>query len=377
MRTHCTTTSSSSALTLDAKVAIDQIHAIPASKTMRPYKYCFPFQGRTVLLNEFNGKQNRILASVPFSTSVFNGDYAFDDEVQDAEYLVAGAAVHTRYSDNNFEDAILCSKDKTYLLTGNSATTYKILKISDVYGCINPNTMKTCHLTLESGKQEVVIWLSQIGVVMYDGAKITRIDDDIRDKFTPNHANKITYTSLLTMSAAFDERHNEYILYYPNSTNADAWVYNVEFNRWWFMRVVPASSGLLNCGFPVYDTNGSQYMYSGSSTGFIYRMNSGVSSDTANFTRTICSSDFPLKTPEGTFFTVTQLEEICAYFKASASADSITLTHYGDGSTTGTTIKTFTQAHTGYSYKELRTETSTTLDKSPCPAQATIIPPMR
>jgi hypothetical protein len=224
--------------------------------------------------------------------------------------------------------------------------------------------MKTCHLTLENGKQEVVIWLSQIGVVMYDGAKISRIDDDIRDKFTPNHANAITYSALLTMSAAFDERHNEYTLYYPNSTNADAWVYNVEFNRWWFMRVVPASSGLLNCGFPVYDTNGSQYLFSGSSTGFLYRMNNGVSSDTANFTRTICFSDIPLPVPKesGQLFATTSFEALALYLKASASADSVTLTYYPDGSSTGITVKTFTQAHTGYAYKELRTETSSTID---------------
>ena len=105
---------------LGTSVRIDQIRVIPAAKTLHPFKYCFSFQGRTVLLNEYSGKQNKILISHPFSVCLFNGDNSFEDEVLDADALVCGAPIHTRYSDNNFEDAILCSKNKTYLLTGNS-----------------------------------------------------------------------------------------------------------------------------------------------------------------------------------------------------------------------------------------------------------------
>jgi hypothetical protein len=105
-------------------------------------------------------------------------------------------------------------------------------------------------------------------------------------------------------------------------------------------------------------------MFSGSSTGFLYRMNNGVSSDTANFTRTITFSDFPLPVPResGQLFATTSFEALALYLKASASADSVTMTYYPDGSSTGITVKTFTQAHTGYAYKELRTETSSTID---------------
>ena len=229
--------------------------------------------------------------------------------------------------------------------------------------------MKTCHLTVETGKQEVVIWLSQTGVVMYDGTKITRIDDDIRDKFTPNHANVIAYSGssatsggLLNMYATFDERQNEYTLYYPNSTNADAWVYNVQYNKWWFMRQVPASSGVLNCGFPIYSTSGHQYMMAGSSTGYLYHMDYGNSSDASTLTRTIKTGDFSL-TKE--FWIPTQIDYVTFYSKVDASADTLTLTHYADSNTTGTAFTAFAQTHTGYSYNEQRLAASNIVESHP------------
>lgn len=351
--------------TLDAKLWVDQIQAIPAAITLRPAKFMFAWQQRTVLINEYSGYQDKVMVSSPYSTSVFNGENSFETRIDDA--LLAGTAVHTRYDNSNLEDAILCSKTKTYLMTGSSVDNFKVAKISDVYGCINPNTMRTCSLSTDQGKREVAIWLSQVGIVMYDGGKIQRIDDDIRDKFTPNHANVITYSNLLTAYADFDERFNEYWFVTTSST---AWVYNVEFNRWWYCNMAPAT-GTLQGVFPVYESGTTeatsprhQHLFGFSSAGFLFRMNNGNTRDTGTIVRTITTSDFPLiKVPEA-FYKRTELDFIVLYLKVNASADSMTLTHYGDSATSGTTISTNTQTNTGYAYKELRSITSNTVATS-------------
>lgn len=120
---------------------------------------------------------------------------------------------------------------------------------------------------------------------------------------------------------------------------------------------------LLRGGFPIYDTRGNQYMFCISNAGYLYRMDNGNSSDGTAITRTVQLSDFPL-TRE--FYFPSKIDELAIYSKQNASADSITLTHYGDGSTTGTTVATYTQSHSGYGVKEERTSTSTTLDKAHC-----------
>lgn len=357
----------------DATVWVDQISVIPAPKVIHPVKYCFSWQQRTVLINEYSGYQDKVIVSIPYSTSTFNGDNSFETRVDDS--LMCGVSVHTRYDNSNLEEAVICSKTKTYLLTGDTTKTFKFVKLSDVYGCINPNTMRQCVLSTENGRREVAIWLSQVGVVMYDGASIKRIDDDIRDKWTPNHANVIADDSLLTMYANFDERQNEYWLMYPNSTNSHAWVYNVDFNKWWFYSMPPATGVLQGC-FPQYawgtitdGTNdetkkkGYQYMVAFSSTGFLYHMNNGTSSDTGTITRTITTGDSPLIKSQEMLYYPTEMEHICLYLKANATADNATLTHYGDGYTTPTTLQTFLQAHTDYNYREIRAAASNTVSK--------------
>jgi hypothetical protein len=139
------------------------------------------------------------------------------------------------------------------------------------------------------------------------------------------------------------------------------WIYNVEYNKWWYMQYTPASASILQCSFPLYDTSGNQYMFSGGSTGFLYRMDNGVSSDTNNFTRTICFGDFPMSKQADVLFTKTDLDYLVLYLKTDASADSMTVSHYGDTSTTPTTLKTSLQTSSGYGVKEIRTITSNTL----------------
>jgi hypothetical protein len=90
-----------------------------------------------------------------------------------------------------------------------------------------------------------------------------------------------------------------------------------------------AGADPLQCGFPVYDTNGIGYTYGGSSKGFMYRLENGKSFNGTPIAEMIHTKDLILDS-QAPFFRKSTIKHMRTGTKKKTSGGNITVAHYGD-----------------------------------------------
>ena len=323
---------------------VNTVYGIPVQKNIRPYAFPAIFKDRLLLCGYTEGGEgNRCDYSMTHSAQVFNGAETSNDGLQSlyfggSEDLKAGAQLYNRMGSNIFIFFLALKDHETYVLTGDGPEDFKIYPVSLNIGCPAPYSLVTAEMGFEIAKdveRHAAIWLSYTGPVIFDGAVIYQIPG-IRSYFDPAHDNYVGASAIQNAFAWFDNEHKEY-----NLRVSTYWfVYDMARKRWYEKNT--GAAVLPSCALVTKSTDGNQYNYAGTSTGYILRLENGYSWSGTNINHVIESGDF---WPSNSPWDIALINRFKYMGVKDTDAGNITITHYLDGATSGpTTIDTIARA---------------------------------
>lgn len=331
---------------LSADVQVYNVAGILAQTDLRGYKFPFYHLSRLCFANNLDKEPNAVLCTIPNSSHIFNGPDALSLLVGDGRGLTAGASVYSRFGSTLNSVALFFKESETWVWLGTTKEDLRIYQLSSSIGCNAPLTVKvipafdTANQSAGIGRS-VAVWQGATGIYMSEGASIAKISDDIRDKFDPLHANYIGASTLATCAAAYDPINDEYHWIVPG---VGEWVYNLRLGKWF--RIDRQTGKYLQCGIEVTDTNGNPYVYGALSTGYLERLEYGNTFDGTAIPYTLRTADLALH--NGSIWRDTTIRKIkVVQLAKTVTANTPTLTHFGDSKTTGTTYNTYSAAASG------------------------------
>jgi hypothetical protein len=329
---------------LSANLYLDYILGITAQRTMLAYNLSATWQNRMVLLGQMKGQKNALVIGGFGAVCVFNGNDAVDTTVGDESIPTAVGSLFTRDASGFYDTLIICKKNETWLLNGSGVDNYRLYKVSDMYGCVAPETFRVFPVSygLAPGiLRHVAIWQSATGIVMFDGNTIGQIDEDIRNYFDLNKSECIT-AGLIDISTSFvDEREQEYHWLFASGSSATILntelVYSMRKKGWYKVDRV-TTNNQLQCGIPVKSTIGASYVYGGTILGGLMRLEYGNTLLGSNITSTFKTKDYSVGWTHES-----EARWVKLISKATASAVTATLSAFLDTSLTAET-KTLSMA---------------------------------
>lgn len=325
--------------TTSADVRVVYAYGIPAQKTIRGFKFPVVHQDRLWLCSDTTGEKNYVLCSAYQSPTVLGfGDDNAEFWLGDDTEVVAGASLFTRYGSTVADVLVLCKQHETYVIDGDNPENYKQRCISEHIGCIAPQSMVVVPMGEEAipgTPRNIAVWVSQQGVVAFDGNNFVLISEDIKDKFEPTNANYIGST-IKTCTAFYDSTYGEYVLVVPGSAE---YRYDVARKKWF---TVDRDSYPLRCGAAVYDVNGLAYNFGAAGTK-LYRLDNGSTMAGDAFTRTLRTGEMAL--PEGSVGDYARVNWMMLVGKTQTSA--VSAYYYTDTSTATAASAVFDATNSG------------------------------
>jgi len=310
---------------------LDYVGGMPVEQTLDQYAIPAQWQNRFVLLSSVDERKSSMRISSYGTTCVFNGDDSlYIESVGDDSPIVAAGSLFSRDTNGFYDTLVICKNRETWILDGTTVNNYRLYKVSDLYGCVAPQTFRTLQLGLAEGNsRHVAIWQSASGVVVFDGNSIIDISADIKNYFDKeNTTEAIIATNIAKGSAFVDEKEQEYHWLFASgssSTGIDTeLVYSFTRKAWFKIDRTP----VLLCGIPVVSTLGDVYVYGGTATGYLERLEyeSTDTFDGTAITHTIVTRDIPMKD----WNTQTLVRRVKLVTKANSGV-SATISHYADG----------------------------------------------
>jgi hypothetical protein len=251
------------------------------------------------------------------------------DSIGDEERITAAGSVFSRDTNGFYDTLVICKNKETWVLDGTTIQNYRLFKISDRHGCVAPQTFRTIQLGLAKGNsRHIAIWQSATGIIAFDGSTIIELSADIKNYFEKENSEAIT-TGLVDQSSAFvDEREQEYHWLFASGTDATAinteLVFSFTREAWFKIDRTP----VLLCGIPVHSTIGDAYVYGGTATGYLERLEnpSADTFDGNTITHTITTRDIPMEN----WNQQSVVRRIKLVTKANSGVDA-TIAHVADG----------------------------------------------
>ncbi len=315
---------------LDAEVELYYITGIPAPEAIQPYRFPGEFQNRAWLFNEYLGEKNKARYSAANNPNTWNGSDSgflfFGDETD----LTASAVIFNVFRSTGYYQLIVTKANETWRVFGNGPASWTKDQVSSNVGTIAPLSMAVCEISDISAdtKRHVVIWQSDSGVVMFDGAAIIPISDDIRNFWDPNSDDFIPTDRQDDSVGWYDPNLGVYKLLVSSgsgqTTHNVELEYSLKYQEWTkIYRENNDGANPLQAGFPVRDTIGNTYSYGGTNEGYLYRLNNGTSWHGAEIAQILHTKDLLLDgNLEGIagrpFFKDTTIE----YFRQALTAKS-------------------------------------------------------
>ncbi len=323
--------------TLDAEVQIGEIRGVMAPPTMSTYKFSEIFRNRLFLFNEANGDKNRATYSVENSPDIFNGEDSGNLYFGDNTELTAAAQVYNVFRTAATDQLIVMKKNETYRVAGDDPTTWLVQRMSGNIGCVAPLSMAVCDVAdgAEEGvKRQVVIWQSDKGFVLSDGAAIVPISKDIDCYFNPLDARYIPTARQSKTVGWYDTSTKSYKALISSGSTALAHnlelEYSLESKEWTkIVRKAGSTADPLQSGFQVFDTNGIGYTYGGNTTGYLYRLENGSTFAGTNIEQILHTKDMILDT-QAPLFRKSTVKYLRTAHKKKTLGGSVAIAHYGD-----------------------------------------------
>jgi hypothetical protein len=330
--------------TLSSDVRVDNIGGVTAQRSLKPYKFSQLWQGRIWLFNDMAEKKNTAICSAYGTNCVFNGDDSVEREFGDDKEIMCADSLFTRYGSNLYDNMVVLKRNATFLVDGFSPSSWVLYQISNTIGCLAPLTLKRCDMGYEVAQglaKHVLIWRSAGGIQAFDGNTILTVSDDIRNFFDSGMSEYIDPLLYDTEAEAafYDAVNTEYHWIFTNVNGEQEWVYDLKTHKWF--QVDRGDGKYLTCGFRTGDSVGNNYVYGGTSDGFIELTEDGTTFDGNPITYTFWFGDI-LLAKTGDYVTKLRHMKIIAKAKNISTA-TVSVTHYGDTAITGTSFAAISQ----------------------------------
>jgi hypothetical protein len=323
---------------LSDDVQVYQITGIPAQKELSQYKFPLLANDRLWLCCNSKGKKNTAIYSAAESSSIFNGDDSSEWKFGDESELMGGSWLYSQYGSSLYNLTIFFKKNETWALVGNDPESWVKYKISDTIGCVAPGTIKNIDLGPETKlpNRNIVVWQGTNGVYFSDGRSPINIAKDIIDKFDKRLSTSINTSEIANSEATWDNDNKCYHWLWASGSSTslnEEWVF--DFTKMAWFEIERTTSKQLQLCIEVEDSSGNLYNYGFIDTGYMERLEYGNDFDGEDITHTLQFGDIALA--EGSIATETTAEysSLIAIAKTTTSAN-ISLTHYGDGKSSGT-----------------------------------------
>jgi hypothetical protein len=326
------------------EIVIDLMDGIPARKEIEVYKFPADFKNKLLMAGYVKGNEgNRVDYCADNAPDVWNGEDTSLDGFQSLrvggiEELTGATQLYNRFGSNIFAFLVLFKNSEMYLLVGDGPLDYKLYPISFTMGCPAPQTISTAEVGLEVGEnvaRNIAMWISHSGPMMFDGATLQRVEG-LEKYFDPNEAVGVNFDLMDTFQGWFDSTYREWNVLLASGSSA------TELNSWfcydlqrkkWFEKKVHISADDIQCGFNTIASNGRQYVYGGSTTGFMYQLEEGTAWATGEGTsypmvNVIQTGDF---FPSGNKWDTTTLRRIKLAAKRVTEVNTrVTVSYYPD-----------------------------------------------
>lgn len=336
---------------LDSSVRINVVGGIQASVDVSYYKFPVYAQGRVLLCADMVGDKNKFRCSSQWMPQVYNGADSVDVYYGDEGELTCGTELFSQFGSNLYSLILMFKDTETWVTAGQDITVWgqNTFLLSNTIGCPAPLTLKTVNLAAEPGtgiNRALALWQGSNGIYMSDGRAPIPIHGDIEEYFDTTDPRCITSSLIGDSVGWIDPVKMEYHWIFASGTSATSLntelVYDIKRNRWFPIDRVSD----LQCGVLVTDTYGNSYNYGFLDTGYMERLEYGTDFDGEDIVHEFKFGDF---LPTNSVMTETMIDEVKLVTVAkTTTANTITVTHYGDGKTSGTTLKTYSPADSGH-----------------------------
>jgi hypothetical protein len=325
--------------TISATCKVYFVGGIPAQKQINGYKFPILSHNRLMLGSNQDDKKNSLLIGAPGTSSIFNGvDYREISFGNDDE-LVAGSEIFGQFGSDIYNLTLVCKKSEAWLLSEQESS-FEWYRVSSTIGCTAPLTMTSIHTPAMEERPALngVIFQSTDAIYLFDGREFYPIHRDIEDVFA-----RINKTYLDKSVGFLDETNQEWhwlITTGASTTHNEEWVFDLKRDRWYQID----RGTYLQSGFSVEDTVGNFYNYGTIDTGHLERLEDGTTFDGNDMAFSLWTGDVTMT--ESTMYE-SQIRNIHLLAKAkNTTSNSIIVTHYGEGATTGTTLAPISPSNT-------------------------------
>jgi hypothetical protein len=318
-------------------LAIAEIYSILyAAKPdpMQSFKGVVEFQNKAFYWGG-ESYQNRLFHTQTGTHDIVNGS--------DAGYTSAfGGADEILCAKKWYDDLLVWKNTGLYLLTGDSAVSYRVLPICEGIGLSSPKTALIIADEYPSSSQDdplaVVIWQDADGVYVLDKQKPIKISDPVNHYFDPTYTTAVGESALSQFQAFIDKYNREYHLVCLGEELE--LVYNYVTDEWYppFEREIPVS-----CALSVKSIENRYYLMAGTGQGFAIALEQGI--DDVSTTGAACAVSHWIKTRNiGSDLKLNvaldfEIYDLWAECKTQSSG-SITTTMYKDQAITGEELST-------------------------------------
>lgn len=342
--------------TLSANVRVDYIGGISAPRELPGgWKFPFMFGNRPMLCGYMQGNEgNRVDYGMANTTDVWNGEdssesYAGSLYFGGSEELTAACEIFNRFGAAIYNLGVFCKRNETYSLNGSGPDDFEGFTISNKVGCPAPLTMDTAELgyAMEEGGggRNVAIWLSYSGPVIFDGAVIVPIGQQVENYFDSTKTECINFDAIENARGWVESDNLEYNLAIPSGaaqTTPNVWLcFDLTRRRWFHKVPVNGTSPYPGAAFRVTDDYGTEYVYGLFDDGYMRRLENGPTWDGTGITQRVKTADM-IPTSDikgGGIWDYVSVDALKVVTEVIAEDADVAVTHYRDGNTTGQTLQ--------------------------------------
>jgi hypothetical protein len=331
--------------------------SIPTANQVSSYTFPIHAADRLMLGCEKAGDRNAMLISAQNAPDVFNGLDSFKIKFGDNNDLTCGCTIFAQYSANVYNFVIVFKKNETWSLSWQESTSgilWNRYKISPTVGCPSPMTLKVASVAFDKNVNQtkvLAVWRGAQGIYVTNGQAPLCVSDDINDVFDQSSDTHVNLAMIEKEQGFIDTDSNEYHwLWASNSNTTLDKEYVLDLTNWQWFEIDRGTGNRLQCGVNVVDTYGNEYAYGFIDTGYMMRTENGTDFDGTDITCTMHFGDQVLA-PSNLFY-FTELRKINLIAVSKTTDTDVTLTHYLDGNSTGSsyTLSTADAVHSYCNY---------------------------
>ncbi len=331
-----------------AGARIDYVGGISAGKQISGYSFGLHAADRLMLGCDNYEKKNEFLISAQNSPDVLNGDDVYRIEIGTDSELTCAAPISAQYASNIYNMVLAFKPSETWIMKwtqSDTGTEWERFCIAPKVGCPAPATLQTASVSFEKNINQtkvVGIWRAYDGIYVSDGRAPLYVSDQIAtvfDQTSDLHVN----LDMLTYEYSFvDHANMEYHWLWASGTSRTLGKeYILDLKEWRWFEIDRGTGNRLQCGCSMSDIIGNKYTYGFIDTGYMERLENGVTFDGTNITSTLQTGD-QLPVPQDLFamtrITRANLIALAKCGTSGTKTTSATMTHNLDGGTAGSTF---------------------------------------